>query len=158
MEQTLVKYMPQEERVKVTAEARLWIGTPYHSCADVRNAGVDCGMLIVRVFVDAGFVPPFDPRPYPQDWHLHRSEEKYLGFVFDRCHEVEAPGLGDVVVFRYGRCYAHGGIVTGLDPLTIVHAFSPAGGVIEEALARNATLSDPARAPRFFSLWAGAPA
>ena len=146
------------DKASVVATSRRWIGTPYHPCADVRGAGVDCGMLIVRVFVDTGLVPPFDPRPYPQDWHLHRSEEKYLGFVFDRCHEVEAPGLGDVVVFRYGRCYAHGGIVTGLDPLTIVHAFSPAGGVIEEALARNATLSDPARAPRFFSLWAGAPA
>ena len=41
-------------------------------------------MLLVRVFVDTGLCPPFDPRPYPVDWHLHRSEERYLGFIFDR--------------------------------------------------------------------------
>ncbi len=170
-----------EQRAAVVAEARSWIGTRYHNCADVKGAGVDCGMLLVRVFVDTGLCQPFDPRPYPPDWHLHRSEEKYLGFLFDRCHEVfllplperggggapvgvavagrlrdavdaslpgrdlhlsspfqgeeeraalsnqapsaagwgaarrEAPSKvqpGDVAVFRFGRCYSHGGIVT----------------------------------------------
>ena len=134
------------------AETRSWIGTPYHAEADVRGAGVDCGMLIVRVFVDAGLVPPFDPRPYPSDWHLHRDEEKYLGFVFDHCDEVDAPAAGDVAVFRYGRCWAHGGIVTVAEPLTIVHAFSPAGCVVEEEVARNSSLGEPHRAPRFFRL------
>ena len=106
------------ERPRVVAEARRWIGTPYHPAADVLGAGVDCGMLIVRVFVDTGLVPPFDPRPYPPDWHLHRSEERYLGFVFDRCHEVPVADAapGDVIVFRYGRCHAHGGIVIRADP------------------------------------------
>ena len=137
---------------KVVAEARTWIGTPYHAEADVRGAGVDCGMLIVRVFVDSGLVPPFDPRPYPPNWHLHRSEEKYLGFVFEHCDEVAAPAPGDVAVFRYGRCWAHGAIVTATEPLSVVHAFSPAGRVLEEPVSRNATLSDPARAPRFFRL------
>ena len=59
-----------------------------------------------------GCVQPFDPRPYPFDWHLHRSEERYLGFVFDRSREVTEPQPGDVMVLRYGRCYSHGGIVT----------------------------------------------
>ena len=111
-------------------------------------------MTIVRVFVDTGFCAAFDPRPYPPDWHVHRSEERYLGFVFDHCHEVQEPGPGDVVVFRYGRCYSHGGIVTSTKPLTLVHAFSPAGLVIEEPLAQNIRLADPARAKRFFSFWA----
>ncbi len=105
--------MPKtEERAAVVAEARRWIGTPYHNCADLHGIGVDCGMLIVRVFVDTGLCAPFDPRPYPPDWHLHRSDERYLGFVFDRCAEVEEPRPGDILVFRYGRCYSHGGIVT----------------------------------------------
>ena len=96
----------------MVAEARSWVGTPYHGCADVKGAGVDCGMLLVRVFVDLGLTEPFDPRPYPSDWHLHRSEERYLGFVFERGREVAEPQPGDVAVFRYGRCYSHGGIVT----------------------------------------------
>ena len=144
----------RRERGRVVAAARSWIGTPYHNCADVKGAGVDCGMLIVRVFVDTGLCAPFDPRPYPADWHLHRSEERYLGFVFDRCAEVGEPQPGDVMVLRFGRCHSHGGIVTVAAPLTLVHAYFQARRVVEERLDRNSVLSDPARKPRFFSYWA----
>ncbi len=238
-----------EQRAAVVAEARSWIGTRYHNCADVKGAGVDCGMLLVRVFVDTGLCQPFDPRPYPPDWHLHRSEERYLGFLFDRCHEVfllpppergsggvpvgvgvagrqrgaliantELPGRdphlsstfqgeeeraalsnqapsaagwgaagreapskvqpGDVAVFRFGRCYSHGGIVTEVkcqtsgirhqvsgardralmpDPrslipdIRIVHAYAPARCVVEEPVVQNPALNEAKRAPRFFS-------
>ena len=102
-----------EQRAAVVAEARRWIGTPYHHQADVLGAGVDCGMLLVRVYVDCGLVPAFDPRPYPVQWHLHRSDERYLGFLIARGIEVEAPEPGDIVVWRIGRAYAHGGVVTG---------------------------------------------
>ena len=145
-----------EQRLAVVREARSWIGTPYHNCADIKGVGTDCGMLLVRVFVDTGLCPAFDPRPYAQDWHLHRGEERYLGFVFDRTKEVLGPKPGDVAVFRYGRCYSHGGVVTRQDPLTIVHAFFPARRVLEEPIAQNVHLSDPKRAVRFFSYWAAA--
>jgi cell wall-associated NlpC family hydrolase len=142
------------QRAAIVAEARKWIGTPYHNCADLKGVGVDCGMLIVRVFVDTGLCAPFDPRPYPADWHLHRGEERYLGFVFDRCAEVAAPQPGDVIVMRFGRCYSHGGIVTASAPLTMVHAYYKAKRVLEEEIARNSILADLARKPRFFSYWA----
>ena len=152
--------MPDSETVQrtaVVAEARSWIGTPYHNCADIKGAGVDCGMLLVRVFVDTGLCPPFEPRPYPADWHLHRSEERYLGFVFDRAAQVAAPEPGDLMVLRFGRCYSHGGIVTKAKPLTIVHAYASARRVIEEEVLDGSPLSDPARKPRFFSIWAKQP-
>lgn len=143
------------QRAAVVAEARSWIGTPYHNCADVKGAGVDCGMLLVRVFVDTGLLPLFDPRPYPIDWHLHRDHERYLGFVFDRgFSEVKTPQPGDVMVLRYGRCYSHGAIVSRTKPLAVVHAFHPARRVLEEETALNTILSDPRRKPRFFSYWA----
>lgn len=142
------------QRAAIVAEARGWLGTPYHNCADIRGVGVDCGMLLVRVFVDAGLCPPFDPRPYPIDWHLHRSDERYLGFVFDRSAQVAEPQAGDVMVFRYGRCYSHGGLVTKADPLTIVHAYHPAHRVLEEEIGHNTILCEPRRQPRFFSFWA----
>ncbi|MGA2893768.1 MAG: hypothetical protein ABSE22_12925 [Xanthobacteraceae bacterium] len=155
------------QRAAVVAEARSWIGTPYHNCADIKGIGVDCGMLLVRVFVDTGLCPAFDPRPYPVDWHLHRSEERYLGFIFDRSREISLPNHpplagegrvavqpGDVMVLRYGRCYSHGGIVTRANPLTIAHAYYQARKVLEEEVARNAVLADAARRPRFFSFWA----
>ena len=153
---SIVRLPPSEtaQRAAVVAEARSWIGTPYHNCADIKGVGVDCGMLLVRVFVDLNLCPPFDPRPYPVDWHLHRSEERYLGFIFDRGAETAQPQPGDVMVFRYGRCYSHGGIVIAAEPLRIVHAYYQARMVIEDEVLRNAVLADPARKPRFFSVWA----
>jgi cell wall-associated NlpC family hydrolase len=145
-----------EQRAAVVAEARSWISTPYHNCADIKGVGCDCGMLLVRVMVDCKLCAPFDPRPYPPDWHLHRSEEKYLGFIFDRGHEVTSPQPGDVMVFKFGRCYSHGGFVTSINPLKIVHAYHKARRVLEEGVARNSVLMNN-RAPRFFSYWAAKP-
>jgi hypothetical protein len=142
------------QRRQVVRETQSWIETPYHPQGDIKGTGVDCGMLLVRVFVDTGLCEPFDPRPYADDWYLHRSEERYLGFIFDRTKEVAAPQPGDVMVVRYGRCYAHGAVVTDASPLTIVHAFQPALAVIEEEVARSPALRAAARHPKFFSLWA----
>lgn len=143
-----------EQRAKVVAEARKWLGTPYHHQADVRGSGVDCIMLLVRAFVDAGACAPVDPRPYRDEWFLHRSDELYLGGVLDYCVEVQAPRPGDIMLFRWGRCYSHGGLVTAADPLTIIHAYQPAGRVIEEVVATNGMLTEPRRRPRSFSFWA----
>jgi cell wall-associated NlpC family hydrolase len=140
-------------RERLVAEVRSWIGTPYHHQADVKTHGVDCGMLLVRVFVDLGLVEPFDPRPYPIQWHLHRDDERYLAFLFDRAHEVERPEPGDIVMFRYGRTYSHGGIVTDVDAvgaLKMVHASGPARCVLEEAITGSPFARAPMRCFSYF--------
>ena len=138
----------------MVAAARSWLGTPYHHAADVKGAGVDCAMILVRVYVDLGLVEPFDPRPYPADWMMHRDEERYLGFLLARSREAPRAEAkpGDVVLFRFGRCFSHGGIVTATDPLTIVHAFAPARRVVEDEVERGEL---GARLPlaRFASYW-----
>ena len=143
-----------DERSAVVAAARSWLGTPYHHAADVKGpkGGVDCAMLLVRVYVDLGLVEPFDPRPYTRDWMLHRSEERYLGFLLARAPEVETPGPGDVTLFKVGRCYAHGGIVTNPEPLTIVHAFASARFVVEDIVSRL-EIADRLKAAKFASYW-----
>jgi cell wall-associated NlpC family hydrolase len=141
------------ERARVVAAARSWIGTPYHHAADVkgRKGGVDCAMLLVRVYCDLGLVEPFDPRPYTRDWMLHRDEEKYLGFLLGRAELVETPGPGDVILFKIGRCFAHGGVVSKTEPLTMIHAHAQAGFVVEDEVLR-CPLS---QRPRVFaSYWA----
>jgi NlpC/P60 family putative phage cell wall peptidase len=143
----------QAERARVVEAARAWIGTPYHHMADLRGLGVDCAMLLVRVFCDLGLVAPLDPRPYTKDWMLHRDDERYLSFLVASAREVEAPDPGDVILFRVGRCYAHGGIVTKPDPLTILHAFAPAACVVEEPVSRNAQLAGRLSSAKFFSHW-----
>ncbi len=129
-------------RNAIVSEARSWIRTPYHNCADIKGVGVDCGMLLLRVYVDLGLVAPFDPRPYTHDWHLHRGEERYLDALLARAVKVERPEPGDAMMFRVGRCYSHGGIVTRADPLTIVHASFPAKIVLEEAVMQNAQMRE----------------
>ena len=141
-------------RAAIVAEARSWLGTPYHHAADVRGVGVDCAMILVRVYCDVGLVEPFDPRPYTRDWMLHRSEERYLGFLLARSVEVVEPQPADVILFRVGRCFAHGGIVTRAVPLTILHAFAPARMVIEEEVRRNGELAERLATAKFASHFA----
>jgi cell wall-associated NlpC family hydrolase len=144
-----------DERAAVVAAARSWLGTPYHHAADVkgRQGGVDCAMLLVRVYCDLGLVDPFDPRPYTRDWFLHRNEERYLGSLLARSREVREPGLGDIVLFKIGRCFAHAGIVSRAEPLTIVHAFSGARCVVEHVISHSAELSARVKTAKFASYW-----
>ena len=142
------------DRAAVVAAARAWIGTPYHHMADIKGVGVDCGMLLVRIYCDLGLVTPFDPRPYTKDWMLHREEERYLGILLARGRAVSKPDAGDIILFRFGRCYSHGGIVTVADPLTIVHAYAPARIVLEEEVGRVAELADKIASVKFVSYWA----
>lgn len=142
------------QRARVVAEARTWLGTPYHHAADVKGHGVDCAMLLVRVYCDLGLVKPFDPRPYTRDWFLHRREEKYLGHLFDRAHEVREPELGDTIVFRIGRCYAHAGIVSRTKPFAIIHAFAAARAVIEDFVGAG-ELQEKLKTAKFASFWSG---
>jgi NlpC/P60 family putative phage cell wall peptidase len=145
------------QRAAVIGAARSWIGTPYHHAAGVKGAGCDCAMLLVRVYCDLELVEPFDPRPYTRDWMFHRGEERYLEFLLARAREVPAPSPGDVILFRYGRCFSHGGIVTVAAPLTIVHAFAPARAVVEDEIRRNAELSERLTSVKFVSYWGMTP-
>ena len=133
-------------RIQVADAARSWIGTPYHHHARRKGAGVDCGMLIIASFVEAGAVPDFDPGFYTRDWHLHRGEEKYLGFVEAHLFLVqEAECLtkldpllpGQVLVWKVGRTYSHGAMVTS--PNTFVHASHPSK-TTEEIVMRGCSL------------------
>jgi hypothetical protein len=62
-----------------------------------------------------------------------------------------------VILFRFGRAYAHGGIVTIPEPLTMVHAYAGARVVLEEEVERNSELLARLPGARFASYW-GPPA
>ena len=105
----------------IIAEALTWLNTPYHHAARVKGAGVDCAQLLVGVYVDAlALVPPFDISHYPPDWMKHREEERFLSYIEQRAVEVDLPAPGDIALWQWGRCFAHGGIV--LDWPQILHA------------------------------------
>jgi hypothetical protein len=142
-----------QQRGLVVREARKWLKTPWRHMAAIKGAGVDCAMLLTEVYAAAGLIEWFDPRPYPTDWMLHRDDERFLGFLLARSHQVEKPEVGNVAVLRVGRAFAHGAIITGVKPLTILHAFRPLGCVIEEDAARNRQLD--LSAVLYASFWQG---
>jgi len=149
-----------EGRVAFIAEALSWIGTPFLNCADVKGpvGGVDCAMLLVRASVDTGHIPPFDPRPYSPDWMKHRSEEKFLGFLARLgAKEVEAPRVGDVLVWQVARTFSHGAIL--INSAQIVHAYAHARCVLISDLTEPLLNFLPVsfgrvpRPVRYFDLW-----
>lgn len=141
----------QAQRDAVVAEALTWLRTPYHHLGDIKGVGVDCAMLLVRIYGSVGVIPnDLDPRPYPSDWHLHRSDEVYLGWVTQYGTEVQTPAPGDVAVYRFGRCYSHGSIVVAEN--TVVHSYLKRG--VELASMLHDPLAD--RAVTYYTLWPGA--
>jgi len=141
-----------ERRRRIVDEARSWKGTPYRNCADIKGVGVDCGMLLLRVYVDCGLFPAFDPRPYPHDFHLHRGEEWYRRLLEDRGRQVGAPQIGDAILFKVGRIYSHGSIVTSVAPLTVVHAVREYRAVVEEEIDPNQDLRERMKEALIFDL------
>lgn len=122
----------QEERQRVVQVARSWIATPYHHMAMVKGVGVDCAMLVIAVFREAGVVSPEDVQPYSPQWFLNRGEEKYLHEIRKYAHETTDPKPGDIAVYKIGRLFAHGAIIVDPGWPVIVHALSQARAVIED--------------------------
>jgi NlpC/P60 family putative phage cell wall peptidase len=111
-------------RGRILAEARAWIGTPYHHQASVKGVGCDCLGLVRGVWRTVVGPEPEKIPGYSNDWGEARGHEAMLDA--GRRHFVEiAPEHalpGDVVVFRIHprRVARHAGILTGVR--TFVHA------------------------------------
>jgi cell wall-associated NlpC family hydrolase len=151
------------ERLNVVESSRRWLGTPYHHRASVLGAGVDCAQLVLEAFVGAGLEERFDPGEYNRDWHLHRSEERYLEFVerymtwVDQSYGEDKLSLrpktfvckpADVLMFRVGRTFSHAAIVTRWP--YIIHAYFPAR-MVEEVSIIGTPMAE--RPMRVYSYW-----
>lgn len=124
--------IPEEtQRRMVVVEALSWLGTPYHHHGRVKGAGVDCGMFLAEVYERMGILPHVDPGFYDTDWHLHKSEEKYLNLVKQFASKVDGPEPGDIALFKYGHCASHGAIVVKWPQ--IVHSYFGIGVVLDDA-------------------------
>lgn len=105
------------QRLAIIREAVTWLKTPYVAGQGVKGAGCDCGRFPLKVFQEVGLVSKeFDPGHYSQQHHIHQDEERYLNWVAQFAHEVAGPPdyipmPGDIVMFKFGRLYAHGAIV-----------------------------------------------
>lgn len=118
-------------RDQVVAEAKTWLRTPYHHMARVKGGGVDCATLLLEVYHAVGLIPKVDIGYYAPDWHFHREEEKYLGWVSKFGRRTDNPRPGDIALFKFGRCVSHGAIVTGWPNL--IHSYFRLGCVYGSA-------------------------
>ena len=143
-------------RDAVVAEAATWLRTPYAHAGRIKGAGVDCATLLAEVFARAGVIAPVEIAAYPPDWHLHRSEERYLALVLAHAREIPpaAARPGDVALWKWGRTFAHGAIIMPPGWPAIIHAWMEAGMVTLDHGDGGRLAGRPVR---FFSVLEGAP-
>ena len=138
-------------RQAIIVEAMSWCGTPYRHMGDIKGIGVDCAMLLIRVYGALGFVPSdYDPRPYSPEWYFHRTEELYLAGMEKYSHRVECPQPGDIAVYRFGKTASHGAII--VDNQCVVHAHRPDRSVTMAEM-RAGIFLDPKGKSRLHSYW-----
>lgn len=148
-------------RAAVINEAITWIGTPFRNLCDVKgvSGGVDCAMMIYRVFQDTGAINTCDPRPYSPLGAPNKEE--FLEFIVDTCKAKEIAAAdakpGDVLVWRWGAPYRHGTILINSEE--VCHAYLPDRMVtisrLDDAPIKYATVKghDTLRPVKYYSLW-----
>lgn len=119
----------------IVAEARAWLGTPFHHQQSLKGVGCDCIGLVAGVAEALG-VPEAaawkaDPlfRGYGREPNPRRLLEacaKYLDEI-----PLQAVRLGDILQFTFVREPMHFAIVSQLDPRYVVHSYSRAARVVE---------------------------
>lgn len=109
---------------KIVAEARAWIGTPYHHQASLKGVGCDCLGLIRGVWRALYGEEPEAPPSYTPDWAEARGGETLLDAATRHLQQIETAdaGAGDVVLFRWRDHLPakHCAILTG--PARMIHA------------------------------------
>jgi hypothetical protein len=90
----------------------------------VKGAAVDCLTLLAEVYERAGVIPHVEIPFYSPDWNLHRDIERYLEGLLQYAKDIEGPPQpADIVLVKFGRCFAHGAIVVEW-PHKLIHAWS----------------------------------
>lgn len=118
-------------RAEVVAEARTYIGTRFRHQGRLKGVGVDCIGLAGGVAVALGL-------PGSDEWMADRRYHNYgmppnPALLIDACDrfmdriEIEAAGLGDVLVMRFVEDPQHFAIVSRESPTYIIHAYAMGG-------------------------------
>lgn len=128
-------------RASIVASARTWLGTPFQHQARLRGVGVDCVGLVIGVARELALVAPdFDVTGYPRqpDGHSFTALAAAHMDVIER-HHMEP---GDVVAVAFERDPQHVGVLGNYrhGGLSIIHAASVAGAVIETRLLFGAAM------------------
>jgi cell wall-associated NlpC family hydrolase len=120
------------QREQIVAEAMTWAGTRYCGWSHVKGpkGGVDCGMLLKAVYQAVGLLPAGDlgiDMGYSLQVAQHLDDTAYIDKIMEWFHEIpeHAALPGDLVVYKLGLAFAHGGIV--IDWPLMLHAIAHGG-------------------------------
>jgi cell wall-associated NlpC family hydrolase len=134
---------PDDDAADLVAEARSWMagkGTPWVHQGRLKFVGVDClgllgmsalalGLPGTQEWRDARNITTMGPTPQPE--LAYGGCEHFL----DRIAASEA-GVGDVLVMAMRhRLPQHFAIISRVDPVYLVHAYTSVGRVTENGLA-----------------------
>lgn len=129
-------------REAIVAQARSWIGTPFHHQGRVKGVGVDCIGLLVGIAAELALtddkgIPLAD---YDKPNYSPLPDGKNLKSAVS-LHLLELPSigealLGDVYLFRFQHDPQHVGILSELPDgaPSIIHCYSNTGKVVEHRL------------------------
>jgi cell wall-associated NlpC family hydrolase len=116
---------------EVIAEARRWMGTPWHHQGRLHGVGVDCGGLIVCVAQALGLPVTDHPPGYaamPDGVALQRHIES-------QCLRIVVPELGAVALMRWTRRPQHVGFIGAMHGgWSLLHTWATVGQVVEHPL------------------------
>lgn len=121
----------QAQRDRVVDIAHSWLRTPFHDGASIKGAGADCATFIKAVFEEAGLTTGIDIEAYPPQWYMHGNDEIFLNAIAGCSNEIRERDAiaADIVLYKFGRCFAHGGIVFEPGWPRIIHAVRRIGCV-----------------------------
>lgn len=113
--------MSQELRIQLCNVVRLWkdLKVRYEHRGTSRN-GCDCTGLIIGALKELGYLRDYKLRNYPPDWNLHAKADDYITKEISKVADEIAKAedvtktnvdIGDLVLFYFGRCVAHVGVI-----------------------------------------------
>lgn len=141
-----------ELREDIVAEAKTWVGTPYHAMQAVKGKGCDCALFPHAVY--SKFIPKMaeTPIPYVSPQHnQHSDSETYLNWILScGAREISEAEVrpGDFVLYKVLRTFFHGGIVISW-PGQIVHSVQRLGVVYSHGTDEGFLI----KRPRRFFTW-----
>lgn len=119
-------------REQIVAEARSWLGTPYHHQAALRGVGADCLGLLRGVYTALVGGEPETPPPYSASWGESDGQELLLNAAHRYLRLVDYPKwkAGDVLIFRVRNARSAKHCAIALDGVNMIHAVSQRGVLI----------------------------
>lgn len=115
--------MSQELRTHLCNLAKEWekLHVRYEHRGTSRR-GCDCTGLIIGALQEMGYMKEYELRKYPPDWNLHAKADNHIVEEVEKvADKIETPDIGDLVLFYFGKCVAHIGVIIEND--LFIHSF-----------------------------------